>query len=266
MLPLVRKGEPGPTPGADILRDRVILVSGATGGFGRSCALACARVGATLILLGRRVRALESLYDEIEALGAPIPAIYPMDLEGATPQDYADLAGAVQRDCRRLDGIVHAAAHFKELQPFDQQPPEEWERSQRVNVTAPLLLTQACMPLLRDVPDAAIVFVLDDLERVGRSFWGAYGVAKHALVGLVSIIHEETESSPVRTHALLPAPMRTTIRRKAYFGEDTLRHPLPDIAGAAAAWLLGPQAAELRGKILALGPEAGTAGSTIWPD
>ncbi|MGA9422055.1 MAG: SDR family NAD(P)-dependent oxidoreductase [Rhodanobacteraceae bacterium] len=259
MLPLICRDESGPAPGADSLRNRVILVSGATGGFGRCCALACAHAGATLVLLGRRVRALESLYDEIEAIGAPTPAIYPMNLEGATPQDYADLAEAVQRDCHRLDGIVHAAAHFKELQPFDQQTPDEWQRSLQVNVTAPLLLTRGCMPLLREAPDAAIVFVLDDPDRVGLSFWGAYGVTKHALLGLVSIIHEETENGPVRTHALLPAPMRTTLRRKAYFGEDTFRHPLPDIAGSAAAWLLGPHAADLRGKILDLRPETGTA-------
>ncbi len=257
MLPLVRAGAVAPAP--DALRDRVILVTGATGGLGRCCALACAASGATVVLLGRRVRALESLYDEIEALAAPKPAIYPMNLEGATPQDYADLATTLERDCRRLDGIVHAAAHFDGLQPFDEQTPIEWQRSQHVNVTAPFLLTQAAMPLLRAAQDASIVFVLDDPERVGMSFWGAYGVAKHALAGLVSIVHEETENTPVRAHALLPAPMRTTLRRAAYFGEDTMLHPAPDEAGHTAAWLLSPAASALRGKVLDLRPATPSA-------
>ncbi len=243
--------EGGVAPPAS-LRDRVVLVTGATGGLGRATSLAAAAAGATVVLSGRKVRALEAVYDEIERLGGPQPAVYPMDLAGATPRDYADLAASIERECGRLDGIVHAAAHFDGLQPFDQQKPEEWTRTQQVNVTAPFQITQACMPLLRQGPDAAIVFVLDDPARTGKAFWGGYGVAKHALAGLASIVHEETESSRVRTHALLPGPMRTVLRRAAYYGEDTLMHPEPEHAARFVVWLLGSGAASLRGRTLDL--------------
>lgn len=238
-------------PAADSLRGRVVLVTGATGGLGRPCALAAAQAGATVVLSGRRVRALEGVYDEIERLGAPTPAIYPMDLLGATPKDHAELAASLEREFGRLDGLVHAAAHFDTLQPFDQQKPEEWARAQHVNVTAPFLLTSACMGLLRKAPDAAIVFVLDDPERVSRAFWGGYGVAKHALRGLASIVHEETDTSSVRTHAVLPGPMRTALRRAAYYGEDTMAQPDPAHAAAAVAALLAT-ACGMRGRILDL--------------
>jgi len=252
MLPLehLADGVASPAPGS--LRDRVVLVTGATGGLGRATALAAAGAGATVVLLGRKVRPLETVYDEIEKSGAPAPALYPMDLAGATPKDYADLAAAVMRECGRLDGIVHAAAHFDTLQPFEQQTPEEWNRTQQVNLTAPALLTQACLPAMRGSGDAAIVFVFDDLARIGKAFWGGYGVAKHALPGLASIVHQETESSTVRTHAILPGPMRTALRRAAYYGEDTLVHPEPAHAGRAIAWLLGAGARPLRGKTLDL--------------
>jgi NAD(P)-dependent dehydrogenase (short-subunit alcohol dehydrogenase family) len=251
VLPLVTI-EGGAPAAEGALRDRVVLVTGATGGLGRATSLAAAAAGATVVLLGRKVRALEALYDDIERLDAPQPAVYPMDLAGAMPRDYADLAASIERECGRLDGIVHAAAHFDGLQPFDQQKPEEWTRTQQVNLTAPFHLTQACMPLLRQSPDAAIVFVLDDPVRMGNAFWGGYGVAKHALAGLASIVHEETERSSVRTHALLPAPMRTVLRRAAYYGEDTLMHPLPDQAAGFAVWLLGADAVPMRGKTLDL--------------
>lgn len=256
MLPLAHFADGSAPPAAESLRDRVVLVTGATGGLGRATALAAARAGATVVLLGRKVRAVERVYDEIEALGAPKPAIYPMDLAGATPKDFADLAAAIERSCGRLDGLVHAAAHFDTLQPFEQQSPEEWTRAQQVNLHAPALLTQACLPLLRKAPDAAIVFVFDDLDRVGRAFWGGYGVAKHALAGLASILHQETENSTVRTHALLPGPMRTALRRAAYYGENTLVHPEPAAAAAAVVHLLGPAAAGLRGTTLDLRPPA----------
>lgn len=250
MLPLATI-EGGVAPSAS-LRDRVVLVTGATGGLGRATSLAAAAAGATVVLSGRKVRALEAVYDEIERLGGPQPAVYPMDLAGATPRDYADLAASIERECGRLDSIVHAAAHFDGLQPFDQQKPEEWTRTQQVNVTAPFQITQACMPLLRRADDSVIVFVLDDPVRTGKAFWGGYGVAKHALAGLASIVHEETENSRVRTHALLPGPMRTVLRRAAYYGEDTLVHPEPEHAARFVVWLLGSDAASLRGKTLDL--------------
>lgn len=254
MLPLATIADPAPAPGS--LRGRVVLVTGACGGLGRATALACARAGAGVVLLGRKVRGLESLYDEVESIGAAKPAIYPMNLDGAKPEHHAELAVTIERECGGLDGIVHAAAQFDGLRPLEQMPPEEWARALQVNLTAPFLLTRACMPLLRAAPDAAIVFVLDDPQRTGKSFWGGYGVAKHGLAGLAEIVHEETERGSIRAHALLPAPMRTALRRMAYFGENTLNLPPPDAAGEAAAWLLGPDAIALRGKVLDLRPSA----------
>ncbi len=250
MLPLATTGVP--PAAAESLRDRVVLVTGATGGLGRATSLAAAAKGATVVLLGRKVRALEALYDEIEKHGGAQPAVYPMDLAGAQPRDFVDLVASIERECGRLDGIVHAAAHFDGLQPFDQQTPEEWARTQQVNVTAPFQLTQAAMPLMRTSTDAAVVFVFDDPERTGKAFWGGYGVAKHALQGIASIVHEETERSAVRTHALLPGPMRTVLRRAAYYGEDTLMHPEPDFAAKAVVWLLGGGGVAMRGKTLDL--------------
>jgi len=252
MLESTRPADGFTAPVAGSLRDRVVLVAGATGGLGRAVALATAAAGASVVLLGRKVRALEVVYDEIVALAAPTPAIYPMDLAGATPKDYAELVSAVEREFDGLHGLVHAAAWFDSLQPFEQQTAEEWTRTQHVNVTAPFLLTQACVPLMRRADDAAIVFVFDDAARVGKAFWGGYGVAKHALQGLASIVHEETESSHVRTHAVLPGPMRTALRRAAYYGENTMEHPDPAFAAGAIANLLAPAGLGMRGKVLDL--------------
>lgn len=253
MLPLAAAGAP-PVPGDGALTGRVVLVVGALGGLGRASALAAAAAGATVVLLARNVRGLEALHDEIEAAGGPSPALYPLDLEGATPRDHDDLVAAIGRELGRLDGIVHAAARFDTLQPFDQQTPEEWARCLHVNATAPFLVTRAALPLLRQAPDAAVVFVLDDPARVGRAWWGGYGASKQALANLAGTVHEETASTRVRTHGLLPPPMRTTLRRAAYYGEDTLKLPDPGAAGAAAAWLLSPAGNGWRGKVLDLRP------------
>jgi NAD(P)-dependent dehydrogenase (short-subunit alcohol dehydrogenase family) len=237
---------------SDCLKDRVVLVTGATGGLGRASALAIARAGATPVLLGRKVRALEKLYDEIVALGGAHPAIYPLDLEGATPRDYEEMADGVDQEFGRLDGIVNAAAHFSGLQPAAAIDPMDWLRTLHVNLSAPFLLLQACLPLLGKADGASVVFVLDDLDRVGRAHWGSYGAAKHALAGLVSTLNQENEDGALRVHALLPPPMRTALRRTAYFGENSLQLPLPETIADAVVYLLGTDGAAARGKVLDL--------------
>lgn len=234
------------------LANRVILVTGAYGGLGAAVARAAGRAGATVVITGRRRRQLEQLYDAMLAEQLPEPVIHPLDLEAATPNDYQAVADGLERDFGRLDGIVHAAASFDGLTPIAMHKPDEWLRALHVNVSAPFALTQACMPLLSAAPDSAVVFVLDDPALVRKAHWGAYGVAKAATERFVEILHQETENTALRAHALLPAPMRTALRRQAYFGEDTSQLPLPDASAEAAVYLLSAQGIAARGGMLDL--------------
>jgi NAD(P)-dependent dehydrogenase (short-subunit alcohol dehydrogenase family) len=250
-LPVARLPE-GWKPAADTLTGRVVLVTGAYGGLGGAVSRAAARAGATVVITGKRKRQLEQLYDAMMSEGLPEPVIHPLDMEAATPTDYAALAEGLERDFGRLDGIVHAAASFAGLTPIAMHKPDAWLRTMHVNVSAPFALTQACMPLLLGAPDSAVVFVLDNPELLQRAHWGAYGASKAALERLVAILHQETDDGAMRTHALLPAPMRTTLRRLAYFGEDSMQLPLPDAAAQAAVYLLSADAASARGAVLDL--------------
>ncbi|MEP6897811.1 MAG: SDR family NAD(P)-dependent oxidoreductase [Rhodanobacter sp.] len=240
---------------ADTLADRVILVSGACGGLGSAVARAAARAGATVVITGRRKRQLEQLHDAMLEEGLSQPVIHALDMEVATPREYAALAEGLERDFGRLDGIVHAAASFAGLTPIAMHKPDDWLRALHVNVSAPFALTQACMPLLSQADDSAVVFMLDDPALVQRAHWGGYGVSKAALERLVAILHQETDSGALRVHALLPAPMRTALRRLAYFGEDILQRPLPDATADAVIYLLSAQSASARGAVLDLRTE-----------
>ncbi len=239
-------------PDADSLQGRVVLVTGAYGGLGSAVVRAVARAGATVVVTGRRKRRLELLHDSLRNEGLPAPIIHPLDMETATPDDYAALAEGIERDCGRLDGIVHAAVSFAGLTPISMHKPNDWLRALHVNVSAAFALTQACMPLLLRAADSAVVFVLDDPELLGRAHWGAYGVSKAALERFVAILHEETDDTPLRVHAVLPGPMRTPLRQKAYAGEDNKRWPEPTAVAGAIVHLLGPAAAAARGSVLDL--------------
>ncbi len=236
---------------SQVLSDRVILVTGAYGGLGEAAAKACAQAGATVVLLGRKVPKLSRTYDAVKALG-PTPALYPLDLAGADPADYEQLASTLESEMGGLHGILHCAAEFTGLKPLEATPPEEFVRNLHVNLTAPWLLTQACLPLLRKAADSAVVFVADDLSRVNRAYWGAYGVAKAGLLGLVRLLHDETDRSTVRVSALQPGPMRTTIRSRAYVEEAASRLPSPDQYAGGCVRLLSAEGIDSRGQVVTL--------------
>lgn len=232
-------------PAKGSLDGRVMLVTGAHGGLGQAVAHAIAGCGGTPILLGRRIPKLKALCDALELSGAE-PAIYPMDLSGATPDDYETLRATIERELGRLDGVVHCAAEFKGLASVENTATEDWLTGLHVNLTAPLLLTRALLPLLRQREDASLLFLLDAPERVAKPFWGAYGVAKHGLRGLVDILHAELDGSPVRVHGLVPGPMRTQLRGRAWFAEDPGTVPEASAYADACAYLLGSEGARLR--------------------
>ncbi|ASL01041.1 MULTISPECIES: SDR family NAD(P)-dependent oxidoreductase [Xanthomonas] len=197
------------------LSGRVVLITGAAGGLGAAAAQACAAAGATVVLLGRKVRPLERIYDAVAALGDE-PLLYPLDLAGATPDDYATLAQRLQTELGGLHGLLHCAADFSGLTPTELVPPADFARTLHVDLTARAWLTQACLPLLRQQDDAAVVFVVDDPARVGQAYWGAYGAAQHAQRGLIATLHHETAAGPVRVSGLQPGPMRTALRARAF--------------------------------------------------
>lgn len=253
-LPLVRLARPDAEPAAGALSGRVIMVTGAHGGLGTAVARAVAAAGATVVLVGHKVRKLEKLYDQLEAQGAVQPAIVPINLEQGTPDQYRDVAETIGRELGRLDGLVHAAAYFDALTPLLHHAPDDWLRGLQVNLSAPFALTQACQPLLSAAPDSAVVFITDDPEQLDGAHWGGYGVAKAGLERLASILHDENDGGTMRVHVLLPGPMRTAIRRKAWFGEDTMQHPKPDATARVVVRMLSSEGAQWRGKTVDLRP------------
>ena len=237
-----------PTRAPRALDQRVVLVSGAHGGLGSAAAVACARAGATVVLLGRKLPKLNRVYDAVAQAGAE-PLLYPLDLEGASPDDYAELADRLRSELGHLDGVLHCAVEFKGLTPLEHTDPAAFARVVHVNLTAPWWLSQACLPLLRQAQDAALVFALDDLERVSQPYWGAYGIAQHGLAAMVGMLHAELASSSVRVSALQPGPMRTGLRSRAYADDNDLQaREAADYADACVT-LLSSAGAAHRGQV-----------------
>ncbi|MEM7408438.1 MAG: YciK family oxidoreductase [Pseudomonadota bacterium] len=237
-------------PATDLLKDRVLLITGASRGIGRSAALAYARYGATCVLLGRQVTDLETLYDEILAAGSPEPAIYPLDLQGASAHDYDEMAVRLEDELGRLDGVLLNAAQISTLGPVEHADPEEFARVLHINVTSSFLLLRALLPALKAQRDAAVILTTSGAGRRGRAYWGAYAISKFATEGLMQVLADECADGPVRVNCLNPGPVRTRMRATAYPAEDPVNLATADSIMSTYLYLMGPDSAAVRGETL----------------
>ncbi len=238
-------------PASNLLVDKVILVTGAGDGIGRTAAETFAKFGATVILLGKTTSKLESVYDAIIEAGGAKPAIYPMNLEGASPTDYEDLAKVVSKEFGKLDGLLQNAGILGTLSPIENQSIETWYKVQQINVNATFMLSQACLPLLKKAPSASIIFTSSGVGRKGRAYWGAYAVSKFATEGLMEILADELETNTkVRSNCINPGACRTAMRAAAYPGEVASTNPTPAEIMPLYLYLMSDESSKINGQSL----------------
>ncbi len=238
-------------PRPDLLADRIILITGAAEGIGRALALACAQHGATVILSGARAQALESIYDAIVAAGGLEPASLPLDLETADESLMLGIATTLGDEFGRLDGLAHTAHYIPFLSRIDDYDAEQWEKVLRINLTAPFLLTQACLPLLRTAEAGSVLFQSDRVGRRALAYWGAFAAAMSGIEALMQTLAEETDgNSRIRVNSIDPGAVRTAQRRQLYPAEDPNTLAPPEQIINAYLYLLGPDSRGLSGQAL----------------
>lgn len=208
------------------LNNQVILITGAGGGLGGTAALALARQGAKLILLDKSIPKLEKVYDAIVANGGPEPVMYPFDLAGASEAQYQEMADTIEQRYGSLQGLLHSAAEFSAFTPIAIHKTQDWGHTLNVNLNAAFLLSRVLLPLMQKSQQASIVFTSDSGVRQGQAYSGAFGVSKIALEGFAKILAEELEAGQkVRVNTLLPGPVDSPLRKKAYPAEDKSKLP-----------------------------------------
>lgn len=234
----------------DLLKDRVILVTGAGQGIGKTAAQTFAAHGATVILTGRNEKRLEAAYDAIADAGHPDPVIFPLDLEKATDKDFAAMAEAIEGQLGRLDGILHNAARLDALAPLELETLDQWLGTLRVNLAAPFALTRACLPLLKAAADASVVMTSETHGRKPTAFWGAFGVSKWGIEALVKTWAQELEITPqVRINALVPGPVQSPLRMKTHPAEVRETLPTAESLMPTYLYLMGPDSRGHSGEI-----------------
>lgn len=233
----------------NILNERVIMVTGASDGIGRALAIHIAEHGGQVILHGRSKKKLEEVYDEIIGIDqAPRPSIAVVDLATADGDAYSSLAGSIEKEFGRLDGLVHNAGVLGQRHSIEQYDVGEWQRVIHVNLTATFVLTQVLMPLMKEADDSSTVFTSSGVGRVGKPFWGAYSVSKFGIESLSQILAAENSHTTLRFNCINPGPVRTKMRLAAYPAEDRDALKVPSDIMPAYIYLLGPASLGITGQ------------------
>ncbi len=232
----------------DALKNKTILVTGAGDGIGRIAALTYAKYGATVILLGKTVSKLESVYDEIVASGGPQPAIVPLDMKGATKQNYRDLASTIESQFGKLDGLLNNAGILGSLGPMEHFCVSTFENIMKVNVTAQAVLTKYMFPVMRKAEKASIIFTSSSVGKKGRAHWGPYAISKFAVEGMMQTWADEVGKTNIRVNCINPGATATKMRESAYPGEDKTKLATPESIMPLYLYLMSDDSEEVNGE------------------
>ena len=236
----------------DEFKDKIVLVTGANRGFGLAITMDLARAGATVIMLGRDLGSLEYAYDAVVDAGLTEPILYPLDLEGATPENYQELQDNILSQFGKLDGVVHNASILGAQMPIEQYDIKLWYSTLQINLSAPFMLTQFLIPALSKSNDARVIFMSSTVGREARAYWGAYSVSKFGIEGFAKTLSEELEKTHISVNTVNPGKMRTDMRRSAYPAEDSSKVPLPEEKSQAIVYLLSSLSPKINGEQLSI--------------
>ena len=234
------------------LKDKVILVTGANRGFGLAITMDLSKAGATVIMLGRDLGSLEYAYDAVVDAGYNEPILYPLDLEGATPENYQELQDNVLEKFDKLDGLIHNAAIVGAQMPIEQYDIKLWYSTLQINLSAPFMLTQFLIPALAKSEDARILFLSSSVGREAKAYWGAYSVSKFGIEGFAKTLSEELEKTNISVNTVDPGKLRTEMRRTDYPAEDSSTVPMPEEKSAAIVYLLSNLSPKMNGEQLTI--------------
>jgi NAD(P)-dependent dehydrogenase (short-subunit alcohol dehydrogenase family) len=165
----------------DLLKGRVLLISGGTQGLGAGIARAAAREGATLVLAGRNTERGEAVADELR--GSGVEASFVRADVSDVPQAQAAVAATIERH-GRIDSLVNAAGLTTRGTVLDTTP-ELFDQHIAVNLRAPFFLMQAAIAdMKRRGEPGTIVNVISIDSHGGQAFLAPYVAAKAGLAGL----------------------------------------------------------------------------------
>jgi NAD(P)-dependent dehydrogenase (short-subunit alcohol dehydrogenase family) len=218
---------------------QLALVTGASRGIGAATAQALAAAGAHVVLTGRDTKALEAVEDAIFGAGGKA-TIAPLDLNERDA--IARLGTAISGRWPALDIMVLSAAVLPQLGAVAEIDQAAFTRAITTNLLATQALIAQFLPMLKASSNARVIGLTSSVATAPRAYWGAYGASKAAFEVLLDCFAQEVRNTTaIRVGIVDPGATRTTMRARAYPGEDPASVKPPEVVAERLVGLLGEQ-------------------------
>ena len=190
------------------MKDKVVILTGASSGIGNATALKLASEGAKVTVVARRAERLEELKEK----AADLPGeIYPVPGDVSKDEDIAKAVDMTVEKYGRIDVLINNAGILDNYLSADSMTDEVWDKVMAVNVTGPMKMIRAAMPVMLKQGKGNII----NTSSVGGLFGGkggmAYVASKHALIGMTKHIGVMFQDKGIRCNAIAPGTIKTEI-------------------------------------------------------
>lgn len=218
------------------LRDKVVLVVGASSGIGRACARLFAGEGARVMAAARRENRLVELRDEAKAAGQ---AIEIQVSDAGRAEDMDELAKQTRERLGRVDFLVYVSGTNVPNRAMSRLDAGTWDRVVNVNLNGAYYATRAVLPAMREARSGYLIYVSSISGLTPDVSGAAYQAAKRGVLGLAHAVRVEEKEIGIRTCVICPGLVDTEIleNRPVKPSAEVMRHALQpeDVAEAIVA-------------------------------
>lgn len=187
--------------------NRIALVTGASQGIGRACALQLARNGATVALAARNLDKLDAVAAEITAEGG-IARAFALDV--SSEESIRACAKAVIAEFGKVEVLVNNAGITKDGLMLRMKR-QDWDDVMTTNLTGAFLLTQACASAMLKARWGRIINITSVVAEIGQAGQANYAASKAGLIGLTKSLARELASRGITVNAVAPGYIETAM-------------------------------------------------------
>jgi 3-oxoacyl-[acyl-carrier protein] reductase len=196
------------------LKGKVVVITGASQGIGKTCAQALAREGCSVVICARRKEALEKAVEEIKTEGTEVLGV---QADVAKAEDIANLVAKTIEKFGHIDILVNNAGFFP-IKMFEEMSQEDWQRVIDINLTGTFLVTKAVYGHMADEGHGKIINITSAAGRLGGAGLVHYSAAKAGVIGFTRALAREAAQAGIQVNAMAPGIIETDTAKSTFPG------------------------------------------------